>query len=323
MFGVLTVLLTKVQRSQAIKLALLGALAVIIGAILFSITQGVSIGTGLYWAITTATTVGYGDVTPHNAIGRAIASATMLTAIPLLASAFAVFSAAVAATRLRRLLGMEEHRLEPGFVAIYGSHPAVPRIVADLLAAGRKVVVVSEADPSTLAPTAHVITGDPTNEEFVRRSHPERASQVLIASDDDGEVLVTTILVRHLAKDVPVTAVAQSSKVANAMRDLGIPRIISTEELLGHTLAKSLEAPHAADLLRRLVDSDGYQLSEVAIQPAWVGQPLSAVRAAHTGLVLGLVQGDEVTVGVAHDPVLTADDRLLVLAADRLAARRV
>jgi voltage-gated potassium channel len=55
---------------------------------LFSATQHVSMLAGCYWALTTATTVGYGDVTVRGDGGRLLAMAVMLTAIPLLAAAF-------------------------------------------------------------------------------------------------------------------------------------------------------------------------------------------------------------------------------------------
>ena len=50
---------------------------------------------GLWWAVQTVTTVGYGDVTPKNEIGRSIATIVMLTGIGFLtvvtASITAVF----------------------------------------------------------------------------------------------------------------------------------------------------------------------------------------------------------------------------------------
>jgi len=69
---------------------------VVAGGALFAMTQHIAFTTGLYWAITTATTVGYGDVIPHNPAGRLVASAVMLTTIPLLASVFALVAGAAA-----------------------------------------------------------------------------------------------------------------------------------------------------------------------------------------------------------------------------------
>ena len=53
-----------------------------------------SLGTGLWWALQTVTTVGYGDVTPQHTEGRAIAAMLMLAGIGFLA----VITASVTAT---------------------------------------------------------------------------------------------------------------------------------------------------------------------------------------------------------------------------------
>ena len=53
-----------------------------------------TIGRGLWFALQTVTTVGYGDVTPQRAVGRFIASVVMLSGIGFLA----VITAAVTAT---------------------------------------------------------------------------------------------------------------------------------------------------------------------------------------------------------------------------------
>ena len=69
------------------------AMAVIVAATLVSVFLGgavmtlldpdefPSLGTGLWWAVQTVTTVGYGDVTPENTIGRLVGAVFMLEAI--------------------------------------------------------------------------------------------------------------------------------------------------------------------------------------------------------------------------------------------------
>lgn len=64
------------------------AAAIVWWGAIFAITQQASIITGLYWALTTGTTVGYGDVTARGDGGHLLAIAVMLTTIPLLAAAF-------------------------------------------------------------------------------------------------------------------------------------------------------------------------------------------------------------------------------------------
>ena len=44
-----------------------------------------NVGIGLWWALQTVTTVGYGDVTPENAIGRVVGAIIMLESIAFVA----------------------------------------------------------------------------------------------------------------------------------------------------------------------------------------------------------------------------------------------
>ncbi len=53
-----------------------------------------SLGVGLWWAVQTVTTVGYGDVTPTHAEGRLIATVVMLVGIGSLAVITATITAA-------------------------------------------------------------------------------------------------------------------------------------------------------------------------------------------------------------------------------------
>lgn len=317
MLTLISLVVSHVKRSQALRLALVGGACLVVGAVLFSTTQHVAFGTALYWAITTATTVGYGDVTPKSSVGRVVAVGVMLTTIPLFASAFALLAGAVLTARLRRLFGMAHPEPTQRHIIIYGASPAVPRVAAELVEAGREVVVVASMDRSALPDKADLVAADPTSEEAVRRSRPERAGQLLVTGTTDADVLVTAVLLRHIAPDVPTLAVATLPSVCQALEDLGIRTALSADELLVHTLAKVMEAPHAGELLLRLVDSEDYQLKELPVEAASVGKLLSAVRANRTGLVLGLVHDGHVTVGVSQDPTITEDDRLLVLEAER------
>ena len=52
-----------------------------------------SLGDGIWWALVTITTVGYGDITPVTTLGRVVASSLMLLGLGLIATITAIVSA--------------------------------------------------------------------------------------------------------------------------------------------------------------------------------------------------------------------------------------
>lgn len=74
-----------------------------VGALWFAAAEHLSVATGLYWSVTTATTVGYGDITPHTHVGRLIAMLVMLTVIPLFAATFSLLTTAMTASHVSKL----------------------------------------------------------------------------------------------------------------------------------------------------------------------------------------------------------------------------
>lgn len=67
-----------------------------------------TIGKGLWFALQTVTTVGYGDVTPKHTDGRIIAAVVMLTGIGFLAVITASVTASLIETSRRRVAGTSE-----------------------------------------------------------------------------------------------------------------------------------------------------------------------------------------------------------------------
>lgn len=64
-----------------------------------------SIPHGIYWAVVTMTTVGYGDIAPHTVLGRSVASLIMLTGFSMIAIPTGIFASELnkEASRNRKL----------------------------------------------------------------------------------------------------------------------------------------------------------------------------------------------------------------------------
>jgi voltage-gated potassium channel len=314
MIPILAVLYANVRRHHVVALLGAVAVAIVVGGVTFALTEGVSVGVGVYWAIVTASTVGYGDVTPHNTAGRIVAATVILTVVPLLASAFAIATGLAAAVHIRRLLGMDHVTPEGEFTVVYGMSPAVPHLVDELVANGRRVVLVAPSEPNEVDHKVQLLAGDPTNEVLLRKSHPERAASALVANRDDGDVLVTCVSLRTLAPDLEVTALVRSPKVGQALRDLGVTRTLSSDQLVAHTLAKTLEAPHAGELLLGLVDSSRFRMEERPVPDEMVGTAPGEVRLDPPAIVLGVLRDGEVSPSLTDSPGLAQGDVLITLA---------
>ena len=89
-------LLETIFNSRRLR-TILGALiffVCIFGYVFFLTEPGVNtFGDGIWWALVTVTTVGYGDITPSTTLGRFVASALMFLGLGLIATVTAIVSA--------------------------------------------------------------------------------------------------------------------------------------------------------------------------------------------------------------------------------------
>lgn len=69
------------KRNELLYYLYISIAVILVAAAMFCISERVSFETALWWAITTATTIGYGDVVPKTAIGRGAAIILMLLGI--------------------------------------------------------------------------------------------------------------------------------------------------------------------------------------------------------------------------------------------------
>jgi voltage-gated potassium channel len=92
LFGLLETLFNS-RRLRTI-LAALVFFIFLFGYLFYVSEPGVrNLGDGIWWALVTITTVGYGDITPVTTLGRVVASSLMLLGLGLIATITAIVSA--------------------------------------------------------------------------------------------------------------------------------------------------------------------------------------------------------------------------------------
>jgi voltage-gated potassium channel len=102
------------------------------GAVLVRIIEPetfTSIGLALWWAVTTVTTVGYGDIVPHSTAARVVAAALMLAGVSLIP---VVTSVAVSVLTVKRTQALHDQQaaqlagIEARLLELGASRPAAP-----------------------------------------------------------------------------------------------------------------------------------------------------------------------------------------------------
>ena len=95
------------RRKILIFLSVVAILVVVNGTLLYVVEGGertafTSIPTSVYWAITTVSTVGFGDIEPQTDLGRAIASVTMLIGWGILAVPTGIVTSEMTAQKFQK-----------------------------------------------------------------------------------------------------------------------------------------------------------------------------------------------------------------------------
>src|SRR3954454_17589177 len=116
-------------RGAASVIVTVTAAVVIGGGILmrvFDHTEYPNIWVGMWWALQTVTTVGYGDVTPQHLIGRVIAAFVMLEGIAFLA----IVTAAITSTFVARAAHEQLETTQPADAAAAAAAELEARLAA-------------------------------------------------------------------------------------------------------------------------------------------------------------------------------------------------
>ncbi|WP_435364773.1 NAD-binding protein [Haloarchaeobius sp. DYHT-AS-18] len=198
-----------------------------------------------YFTIVTASTVGYGDVTPDSFRGELFAISVVVLGTASFAVALGALFSPIIEARFARALGrMTDTQLEllENHVIVLGYGDLTEPILEELTAGDVPFVVITP-DQTRAAELSdrgmNVLTADPSDEEPLQRAQLQDATAVVAATNNDAEDALAVLTARQLRPDVRIVAAATDTENAGKLRRAGADTVISPASIGGHLLVES------------------------------------------------------------------------------------
>jgi len=216
-----------------------------------------------YFTVVTASTVGYGEITPIHPAGQSARLFT-LSVIVVGTTSFALAIGSLLGpaieARLSQALGtMTDADLEllDDHVVVLGYGDLTEPLLEELAAAVEFVVITPDSDTAARLRSrdVHAVTGDPSDEEPQHRAGIEHARAVVVATNDDAQDALAILTARQLNPDVRIVAAATDRENTEKLRRAGADAVISPAVIGGHLLVESaLGTGDMEGLAERLLD---------------------------------------------------------------------
>lgn len=213
-----------------------------------------------YYTLVTASTVGYGDVTPLTPAARVFGLSVVILGTASFAVALGALLGPAIQARIAATLGrMTESDLDTleDHVVVLGYGDLSEPILDELAESVRFVVVTPDGDTATMLRDRGytALVDDPSDEVALRRVHIDRATAVIAATNDDGDDALSVLTARELAPEIRIVAAATDRENVAKLRRAGADTVISPAVLGGHLLVQSALGREgmeriAADLLQ-------------------------------------------------------------------------
>ena len=274
-----------------------------------------TIADGLWWAIVTLTTVGYGDISPTTALGRVVGGVLMVTGMFTLA----LFAGVVGHTLLHAVLSLQQEQFRMSasinHIVLCNYDPGARMLLDSLL---------EEVDPESVdlvifatgeralgvPPEFRWVTGDPTKESELGKVRMQEADSVIVVGprdkapqDADSRTILTLFTIRsYLSKDPrqrhrrrPLYLVAEvldAENVAHA-RAAGADEVIETTRLGFSLLSHALVQRGTGDILGKITSAGAHSLyvgriPDDVVLPATFAAVSAAIKGSYGAMIIGV-----------------------------------
>lgn len=252
------------------------AAVVFTGALLISFFEGdlnnqfEALGDGIWWAVVTMTTVGYGDKVPVSTGGRVIGIMIMFVGVALVSVFTATISSIFITRKIKEGQGLEEIKLTDHLLLCgwnYNGEQMLSTLHRNYKNAS-SIVMINQLNEETVAdiinhfPNLNIkyVRGDFTKEAVLLRANVKRAKSAIILPDvsaglgarSDERTILATLSIKSLNTQVKVYPHILDRENLSHIRKARADHVLVSDFYAGYLLAAHVLAPGIPETVDQL-----------------------------------------------------------------------
>lgn len=284
----------------------------------------------VYFYLVTATTVGYGDLSPVGNAGQLIAVFFVVPGgIALFTALLGKILSGVAGFWRQRMNGLGSFSDRSGHMVVVGWNGAPTRQLLQMLAAERAgdepaaVLLAKELDTNPAPDHADYVRAERlADPEALERAGVRGARSVIVRGQNDDETLAAALVAADLGETVQVVAHCEDERTAASLRRHSA-RVEAIGSLSSEMLVRAARDPGASVVANLLftasTEDTAYSMPVPALaRPLGYGQALAGLRRHHRATLVGLAHAGRVDLNCDEASPIGEGDVLYYIADHRL-----
>ncbi|MGE7603152.1 potassium channel family protein [Peribacillus sp. NPDC097675] len=285
-----------------------------------------SIFEGIWWAIVTTSTVGYGDLVPLTKLGRMIGMLLILSGVGVITSYFAYIAKMSISSDQQFLTGRKEFSGSGHFIII-GWNGRSKRIINNIHESKhhQPIVLIDDTLNKHPLPRAniHFVQGKASLDSVLLQANIKQAERVLITADlqqnelqTDMFSVLTLLAVKGLNPHVYcLVEILTPEQKENALR-AGADGIIETNKFASDYMQECLWRGIDEKTKESPTKENGLKIERIPVEFEWKGKTfkqLSVTLLEQDILLVGIVSGGETLIKPPSDAIIHPNDTLLII----------
>lgn len=318
--------------TNKLRLALAVLLTVLVaGTLGFYFIEGWSLLDSFYTAVTTMTTVGYGDFAPRSVAGKIFTVAVIIFGVGMMLYSFSLMAELFVESRLLRILGrgklqktidkMNNHYIICGCGRI-------GFLICRELAGEKTPFVVVDNNPEVIQKIQDegfvYCKGDATQDKILIDAGIKRAKGIVCVLPTDAENLYVILTAKELNNEIYILSRSEEEESEHRLVRAGADRVMSPYTLGGSRMAMAILRPAMLDFIEITTRRQSLELRmeeiEVCDGSLLIGKSLedSEIRQRY-GLIIVAVKKDsgKMIFNPLANYTIANGDRLIAMGEDK------